>query len=137
MFIQGPAQAAQALLGQIATLAGLPITSVSEVALFGPKEWSERDLTERLLGKQFLADLECLFWKPVWAIDPIRFCRRMAQKRGIVACWPGEIQDRLAHFSAHGRPDHFEAQVSDLVVLRPVQTRFPDEPPFSLLRIPA
>ena len=136
MLIIAPPRDALALLCQFAALAGQPVTSVSEVALAGPMEWSERNLTERLQGARFLADLECLFWKPIWGIDPLRLCRRMAQKHGVVACWPGEIRDRMARFSAHGRPDHFEVPVSDLVVLRPVPTHFPDEAPFSLMRIP-
>lgn len=137
MLITGPPEEAKAFLHRLAELAGQPVTSVAEAALADPLALTERDLTDRLGRSKFLTELECLFWKPVWAIDPIRFCRRMALQQGVVARWPGEIQGRMARFSAPGRPDHIEQALADLVVLRAIHTQFPDETPFALERISA
>ena len=137
MLVTGVRDEARALLQRLAALYGQPVTSVAGAALAEPREWSERSLTARLGQAWFLDDLECLCWKPAWSIDPIRFCRRMAVRHGVVAHWPGAIQGRRALFSAPGRPDFIDLPLADLVVLHAVPTRFPDETPFALERIPA
>ena len=137
MFIVGARDESRALLGRLAILFEQPVASVAATALAEPMEWSERALTTRLGQAWLLDDLECLCWTPTWSIDPVRFCRRMAVRHGVVARWPGEVQGHSARFSAPGRPDCIDLPLADLVLLRPVATRFPDETPFALERIPA
>ena len=54
----------------------------------------------------------------------------------MVALWPGRITGRVATFAAPGRTDYVRVDVTGISVLRPVLTRFPDEVPFEIERIP-
>ena len=125
------------LIGRLAGLEGADILSVSRVVLREPLAQFEIDVLDRIGGARFLIDLECLCWRPRWQLDPIRLCRRAARPHGAVVLWPGDVARRSATFSSAGRSDFVSVPASDLLVLRPLATRFPDEAPFSVERIPA
>lgn len=93
-------------------------------------------LADELGGSYLLHDLECLCWQPWLNAEPLRFLRILARRNGVFAVWPGSVSDGVASFSAPGRRDHVSVSASGVTVLRPVATRFPDEAPFTLERIP-
>lgn len=81
-----------------------------------------------------LQDLDVLLWPalgiPVWPL-----LVAISRRRPVIAVWPGEITEDRARYSSPGRPDHHDARLSDVVVLRPRTTRFPDEVPYEIERI--
>lgn len=112
-------------------------TSVTEVALGGAPAETSHDLLERLAGRSLLFDLETICWSPWLHLDPMRLLREHARGHGVLAVWPGTVSGRTATFSAPDRRDYVAADVRGLSVLRTVPTRFPDEVPFTIERIPA
>ena len=115
---------------------GATPVSVTEVMLSRApvRRWDE--LTQRLTGCPLLFDLEVLCWEREPALDLMRVLRLHARQHGAVALWPGRIAERVATFSAPGRRDHVRVALTNVTVLRPVPTRFPDEVPFEIERIP-
>lgn len=81
-----------------------------------------------------LTDLDLLLW-PALGVPVLSFLRTLARRRPVIAVWPGEIADQRARYSAPGRPDHHDQRLSDVVVLHPRTTRFPDEVPYEIERI--
>ncbi len=79
-------------------------------------------------------DAEMLFW-PELATDPIRFARSRAQRNPTILVWPGEVSGNRAVYSSPGRPDHYDAAIRNVLILRPRSIRFPDETPFMIERI--
>ena len=51
--------------------------------------------------------------------------------------WPGQIAGWRLSYSLPGWADHLDESARDLVVLRPVDTEFPDEVPDTVERYPA
>lgn len=81
-----------------------------------------------------LTDLDVLLW-PALEIPVMPFLAAIARRRPVIAVWPGEITGHRARYSSPGRPDHHDARLTDVVVLRPRTTRFPDEVPYEIERI--
>jgi hypothetical protein len=81
-----------------------------------------------------LTDLDALLWQAA-GIDPIAALRARSRLGPTVGVWPGTVNGRIALYSKQGRPDYYERALSDVVVLRPVTTRYPDEIPYTLERI--
>jgi len=81
-----------------------------------------------------LTDLDLLLW-PALGVPVLSFLRTLARRRPVIAVWPGEIAQKRARYSAPGRPDHHDQRLSDVVVLHPRTTRFPDEVPYEIERI--
>jgi hypothetical protein len=123
------------VISRLAGLATAKIVSVSEVALHDPPARNEEGVLARIGGERFLIDLECLCWQPHWRLDPLKLCRLVARPNGLVALWPGDLAGRTMMFSSPGRSDAISVLANDLLVLHPLATRFPDEPPFSIERI--
>ena len=125
-----------AVLHELGRVFGVAPASVTEVVLSsGPvRQW--RELAERLAGCPLLFDLEALCWDRGMGLDLLRFLRLHAHKHGVVALWPGRITEQTATFSMPGRRDYVRVALGELSVLRPVRTRFPDEVPFEIERIP-
>ena len=94
------------------------------------------EVIERLMTvAPVIADLDLFFWKPWLPLDPIALLRVVSRRRpGAIFAWPGSVAAGLATYSRPGRRDWFEAPLTDAVVLRPLQTRFPDEPPYRIER---
>jgi hypothetical protein len=81
-----------------------------------------------------ITDIDLLFW-PGSPTRALPFLTAHGRRRPTIAVWPGQIAGGRATYSALGRPDHLDAAVRDVVILRPRTTRFPDEVPFSIERI--
>lgn len=124
------------VLRELGRVFGSTPTSITEVMFScAPcRRWDE--LAEQLKGCHLLFDLEVLCWNREPALDLPRFLRLHAREHGTVALWPGRIAERVATFSAPGRRDYVRVVLTDIAVLRPVLTRFPDEVPFEIERIP-
>ena len=120
-------------LGRVFEAAPVSMTEVM-VSCAPVRRWEE--LSERLAGCPLLYDLEALCWDRGLGLDLLRFLRMHARKCGVVALWPGRITERIATFSAPGRRDYVRFALTELSVLRPAPTRFPDEVPFEIERIP-
>ena len=134
--IAGDRAVGLAVLHELGRVFGSAPASITEVmfsrATFG--RWD--DLAERLEGCPLLFDLEVLCWRREQPLDPLRFLRLHARKHGTVALWPGRITERVAAFSEPGRRDYYRVALTEVTVLRPAPTRFPDEVPFEIERIP-
>lgn len=83
-----------------------------------------------------LVDIEVLF-TPALGVEALPQLRLLAQRRPLIAVWPGQIGVTRLSYSLPGRVDHLDEPARDLVVLRPVPTEFPDETPYRLERFPA
>jgi hypothetical protein len=81
-----------------------------------------------------ITDIDVLFW-PASPTRALPFLTARARRRPTIAVWPGQIVGGRAIYSALGRPDHHDAAIRDVIILRPRTTRFPDEVPFSTERI--
>lgn len=81
-----------------------------------------------------LTDLDVLLW-PALGIPVLPLLASSARRRPVIAVWLGEITGRRARYSSPGRPDHHDARLSDVLLLRPRATRFPDEVPYEIERI--
>ena len=134
--IAGDRQDGLAVLHELGRAFRSAPVSVTEVMLSGTPFRHSDDLTERLAGCPLLFDLEVLCWRQEPALDLQRFLRLHARKHGTVALWPGRITERVAMFSESGRRDFVRFALTEVTVLRPVPTRFPDEVPFEIERIP-
>jgi len=134
--IVGERSAGLALLEDLGQALGAPPASITQIGLEDSPARSERELSSRLSGYSLLYDLEALFWVTWLRIDPLRYLRHHARERGVVALWPGRVSGNVATFSDPGRRDHLRTELSSLSVIRPLPTRFPDEVPFEIERIP-
>jgi hypothetical protein len=92
------------------------------------------DIEAALDGAGVLDDIDLLF-APALHVDVLSFLVMRSRRMPTIAVWPGEIVDRRARYSVPPRPDHQEAALTGAVILRPTQTRFPDEVPFKIERI--
>ena len=124
-----------AVLHELGRVFGAHPVSITEVMVSRAPFRRWEDLTERLAGCPLLFDLEALCWDRV-GLDLLRFLRLHARECGVVALWPGRIAERIATFSAPGRRDYVRVALTGLSVLRSVSTRFPDQVPFNIERIP-
>lgn len=134
--IVGDRAAGLALLEELGRALGAQPASISQLGLEEAPARNERELRSRLSGYSLLFDLEALFWSAWLPIDPVRYLRQHARKGGVVALWPGRVSGHVATFSDPGRRDHLRTELSGLSLLRPLPTRFPDEVPFEIERIP-
>ena len=125
-----------AVLHELGGVFGATPVSITEVMVSCTpfRRWEE--LVERLAGCPLLFDLETLCWERGSGLDLLRFLRLHARRCGVVALWPGRITERVATFSTPGRRDYVRVALTGLSVLRSVSTRFPDEVPFNIERIP-
>lgn len=92
------------------------------------------DLESAVGDASILFDLDLLLW-PELGLPILPFLAKLARRRPLIAVWPGHISNDRARYSVAGRPDHADKQLSDVVVLRPRSTRFPDEVPYAIERI--
>ena len=134
--IAGDRAAGLEVLNELGRVLDVTPVSITEVGLIETPARSEQELRARLSGCALLFDLEALCWGPWLRLDPLRFLRLLARERGVVALWPGRISGRVATFSEPNRRDRLRVELAELTVLRPVATRFPDDVPFVIERIP-
>lgn len=113
---------------------GLRIGSVGGIITEGHEPPDPGQILDLLTEYQVLTDGDVLFWPDV-AVIPIGLLRALARRRPLVAVWPGEITGHQATYSTLGKPDYYKVRLTDMIVLRPRPTRFPDEIPYSVERI--
>jgi hypothetical protein len=133
----GPRQSALELLKMLGDVLSIEPASVTEAALGEAPAASANEVVTRLDSQSLLFDVEMVCWSPWLQLDPIRFLRQYARRHGVMAVWPGSVSGGFVHFSAPDRRDYVRADARGLSVMRPVPTRFPDEVPFVIERIPA
>lgn len=124
------------VLHELGRVFGAAPVSITEAMLSGDPVCRWDDLAERVAECPLLFDLESLCWHRGPGLDLLRFLRLHAREHGVVALWPGRVNERVATFSAPGRSDYVRVALAGVSVLRPVRTRFPDEVPFEIERIP-
>ncbi|MYE98371.1 MAG: hypothetical protein F4017_08265 [Acidimicrobiaceae bacterium] len=134
--VAGERTKGMAVLYELGRVIGTAPVSITEVVLSRAPSCRWEELADRLAGCPLLFDLESLCWDRGLGLDVLRFLRMHARESGVVALWPGRITGRIATFSAPGRRDYVRTALAELSVLRPVPTRFPDEVPFEIERIP-
>lgn len=83
-----------------------------------------------------LLDIDVLF-TPALRIEVVSQLRRTSQRTALIVAWPGQIAGGRLSYSLPGRADHLDEPARDLVVLRPVDTEFPDEVPYTVEHYPA
>lgn len=83
-----------------------------------------------------LLDIDVLF-TPALRIEVVSQLRRTSQRTALIVAWPGQIAGGRLSYSLPGRADHLDEPARDLVVLRPLDTEFPDEVPYTVERYPA
>lgn len=83
-----------------------------------------------------LLDIDVLF-TPALRIEVVSQLRHTSQRTALIVAWPGQIVGGRLSYSLPGRVDHLNEPARDLVVLRPVDTEFPDEVPYTVERYPA
>lgn len=95
---------------------------------------SPRRIEQVLAPHALLVDIDVLF-APQLRVDPVALLRRLARsKPPRVAVWPGLLQGRRASYSEPAKADHYERTLDDVLVLRPSERMFPDEPCFAIER---
>jgi hypothetical protein len=92
------------------------------------------DLQQAVGSADIVADAELLLW-PALGVPILPFIAGLARHRPLFVVWPGDVAEGRARYSIPGRPDHHDERLSDVVVLRPRPTRFPDELPYHAERI--
>ena len=135
--ILGDRQLSCQLLRVLGTAMSVHSSSVTDVALGDTPVQSDQELLERISGHPLLFDVETLCWAPWLRLDPVRLLRQHARRQGVVVVWPGQVRGRTITFSAPGRRDYVNVAATDFGVMQPIPTRFPDQVPFTLERVPA
>lgn len=97
---------------------------------------TELEVIGELSGHPVLVDLDVLF-EPELGLNPLRLLRRLVRAgNGVIAVWPGNISKSEIRYSTVGRRDHYQAPLSDCLILHPRSTFFDDQAPFDLERVP-
>ena len=124
------------LIGNLAALTRSVVSVGERVAQFECPPTAE-DLVGGMVGPStLLLDIDVLF-APALHLDVLSQLRRTAQNTALIVAWPGRIAGGRLSYSLPGRADHLDKPVRDLVVLRPLDTEFPDEVPYTVERYPA
>jgi hypothetical protein len=114
---------------------GVEVVSLGRALADHPQPPSVFDVESACGDATVLTDLDVLLW-PEMNIAPLQLLAARSRTRPAIAVWPGRISYERATYSAPGRPDHHDIPLHDTVVLRPRASRFPDEVPFTIERIP-
>lgn len=134
VLVEAVADAADHLCERLAIGLDLQIVRLG-AALSGAEQPPTAGDVEAACGSAtILSDLDVLLW-PALGVPALPFLATRARRRPVIAVWPGVITGGRARYSSPGRPDHHDARLSDVVVLRPRTTRFPDEVPYQIERI--
>jgi hypothetical protein len=118
-------------------------TAVDEVVSLGMRVGaasqspSVNELIQDIGGPStLLTDIDVLF-TPALHVDVISQFRRLAHNTALLVAWPGRIAAGRLYYSLPGRADHMDEPARDTIVLRPVDTDFPDEVPYTVERYPS
>ncbi len=132
--IGGERDATDSLVGRLANDLALTVVHLGAALADQSKPPTGRDVEAAAGSASVLADLDLLLW-PALGVPLLPFLTILARRRPVIAVWPGEINSGRARYSTPGRPDHHDERLTDVVVLRPRNTRFPDEVPYDIERI--
>ncbi|MDA8038253.1 MAG: hypothetical protein M0Z69_03665 [Actinomycetota bacterium] len=125
---------ADGLVDRIQTDLGHHVVRLGRALADRPQPPSVTDVQSACGGATVINDLDVLLW-PDMNTAPLQLLAARARQHPTIAVWPGHISGARARYSAPGRPDHHDMLLGDTVVLRPRDTRFPDEVPFEIERI--
>jgi hypothetical protein len=126
--------AADGLVEHLANDLGLTMVSLGQEFAESPAPPRAEEIERACADATVITDIDMVFW-PELRVSVLPFLRHRGKLRATIAVWPGEIRGGRAIYSAPGRPDHHDSYLRDVMVLRPRDTRFPDEVPFELERI--
>jgi hypothetical protein len=132
--VAGDPQAADHLVERLSTDLHLEVAHLGKGLAVQDRVPTATDVETVCGSATVLIDLEVLLW-PALGVPLLPFLTLRGRRRPTIAVWPGEIVEQRARYSVRGRPDHYDQRLSDVVVLRPRTTRFPDEVPFEMERI--
>jgi hypothetical protein len=110
------------------------VASLGQLLAASPNPPAASDLDAVCADATVLTDIDFLFW-PALHVAPLAFLATRSRQRPTIALWPGEITRERAIYSTPGRPDYHDVALHDVIVLRPLQTRYPDEVPYEIERI--
>lgn len=132
--IAAPQPAAEALALRLTVDLDLVAVSLGPILAARPDAPTGDGITPALANATVLTRLDVALW-PDLGIDLLALLRQRARLRPTIAIWPGEITHGRATYSQPGRPDHVDRTVTDVLLLRPAPTTFPDEVPYTVERI--
>jgi len=126
--------AADRLVARLAGDLDLQVTRVGAALAVHERPPTPREVEVACSSASILTDLDVLLW-PALGVPLLPLLAALARRRPVIAVWPGEITGQRARYSSPGRPDHHDVRLTDVVVLRPRNTRFPDEVPYEIERL--
>ena len=127
--------AAQTAADQLAEAWGVRPVETGKVLTTYPEPPAPGEVIRRISGGSIYLDLDILFSKDL-RVNPISLLRQLARTAPRVFLWPGQLTGTVATYSRPERSDHFEERLSNALVLRARQPRFPDEASYTIERIP-
>lgn len=133
--IERTAPGGETLIDALGAVIGRTVSIGNVIAAESTREQVQEQL-DQLMGPVLLRDMEVLF-TPGLSLNVLAQMRRVARHGSVVVAWPGRIHAGRLTYSSPGRSDYFDVEARDIVVLRPVETFFPDEIPYTVERFPA
>jgi hypothetical protein len=125
---------ADRLLDRLCTDLDLQVARIGAVLATLDHPPTASDVEALCVSATLLTDLDVLLW-PALGIPLLPLLTGIARRQAVIAVWPGVIAYGRACYSTPGRPDYHDSRLTDVVVLRPRTTRFPDEVPYEIERI--
>lgn len=132
LMLDGPH--AQSVMARIGQHMGEEVERVGKILTQDFTAPAPSSVSALIGGARLLVDCEILF-APQLKLNPLQLFRTLARRVPRIILWPGQRDNRRMTFSQPGREDYFEDQLADAVVLRAIETSFPDEVPYQLERI--
>jgi hypothetical protein len=126
--------------GALRTLA-LLTNVVAEVFSVGARfaEYDEPPSIDSLFGRlhatTLFTDIEVLF-SPMMKTHAVPLLRQVGRYCPLIVAWPGRIANGRFCYSVLGRSDYVDVSIDGALILRPVETQFPDEVPYVVERTP-
>ncbi len=132
--IEAKASAADRLVDRLSVDLDLQVARVGVVLAARDHPPTAAEVEAACMSATILTDLDVFLW-PALGIPLLPLLAGIARYHAVIAVWPGEITDSRARYSTPGRPDYHDSRLTDVVVLHPRTTRFPDEVPYEIERI--
>jgi hypothetical protein len=132
--IAGEASAADRLVDRLSSDLELHVARVGAVLAARDHPPTATDVEAVCVSATILTDLDVFLW-PELGIPLLPLLAGIARHHAVIAVWPGDITYNRARYSTPGRPDYHDSRLTDVVVLRPRTTPFPDEVPYEIERI--
>lgn len=133
--ITGPLEVVPQLVRRFSDEVGVPVISIGRTLRERLSPPTLEEIEASFGSATILDEIELLF-APALHTNVLGLLALRAKRQPTIAVWPGEISNRRASYSIPPRPDHQAAELTAALILRPTRTRFPDEVPFQIERIP-